>query len=260
MSDATMRLNLQRIHESEQAKAGKTLQVHFSNQNTSGSVSPESGMDLKIMQELTEKSTGRYGYRFAKRCLDVVFSFLALVILSPFLLIIALVVFLDDPHGSPLYHQVRVGKNGKSFKFWKFRSMVVNADELLKQLQDQNEKDGPVFKMKNDPRITRFGRFIRKTSLDELPQLWNVLKGDMSLVGPRPALPREVEKYSEYERLRLLAKPGLTCYWQVKDHRDEIGFNEWLEMDIQYICDSSFWLDLKLIFRTIKVVFTGQGS
>lgn len=138
--------------------------------------------------------------------------------------------------------------------------MVVNAEELLKDLKSQNEKDGPVFKMKNDPRVTRVGRFIRKTSIDELAQLWNVLKGDMSLVGPRPALPREVEQYSEYERLRLLAKPGLTCYWQVKDHRDDIGFDEWLEMDIRYICDSNFWLDVKLIFQTIKVVLTGQGT
>lgn len=260
MNDATVRIDSQRVYNTEENIIGKAFQVNLSDGNTNENSSSRSGVDMKTMQEIQQKNKGRYGYRFIKRSFDVVFSFLALVVLSPFLLILSLVIFLDDPHGSPLYHQPRVGKNGKVFKFWKFRSMVVNAEELLKDLQDQNEKDGPVFKMKHDPRVTRVGHFIRKTSIDELAQLWNVLKGDMSLVGPRPALPREVEQYSEYERLRLLAKPGLTCYWQVKDHRDDIGFDEWLEMDIQYICDSSFWLDVKLIFQTIKVVLTGQGT
>lgn len=260
MNDVTMRVDSRRVYHAEENMNGKTFQVNLSDGNTDEKDSSRSGVDMKTMQEIQQRSKGRYGYRFIKRSFDVVFSFLALVVLSPFLLVLSLVIFLDDPHGSPLYHQPRVGKNGKVFKFWKFRSMVVNAEELLKDLQSQNEKDGPVFKMKNDPRVTRVGRFIRKTSIDELAQLWNVLKGDMSLVGPRPALPREVEQYSEYERLRLLAKPGLTCYWQVKDHRDDIGFDEWLEMDIQYIRDSSFWLDVKLIFRTIKVVLTGQGT
>ena len=258
MNHSTVSVDLNRVHEGEQDVIGKTFQVSISDGVAVSKTS--SGIDMKTMQELEERSTGRYGYRFLKRSLDVIFSFLAIVVLSPFLLVLSLVIFLDDPHGSPLYHQLRVGKNGKFFKFWKFRSMVVNAEELLESLKEQNEKDGPVFKMKNDPRVTRIGRFIRKTSIDELAQLWNVLKGDMSLVGPRPALPREVEKYSEYERLRLLAKPGLTCYWQVKERRDEIAFDEWLEMDIQYIRDSNIWLDLKLIFQTVKVVLTGQGT
>ena len=185
---------------------------------------------------------------------------MALLVLSPFFLIIALIIFVDDPHGSPFYHQDRVGKDGRIFRFWKFRSMVVNADQLLEKLQTQNEKDGPVFKMKNDPRITNIGRFIRKTSIDELPQLWNVLKGDMSLVGPRPALPAEVVQYNSYQRTRLSVIPGLTCYWQVQNHRDQIGFDEWVDLDVKYIKEQSMWLDIRLILLTVKVVITGQGQ
>lgn len=179
---------------------------------------------------------------------------------KPFFLIIALIIFVDDPHGSPFYHQDRVGKDGRIFRFWKFRSMVVNADQLLEKLQTQNEKDAPVFKMKNDPRITNIGRFIRKTSIDELPQLWNVLKGDMSLVGPRPALPAEVVQYNSYQRTRLSVIPGLTCYWQVQNHRDQIGFDEWVDLDVKYIKEQSMWLDIRLILLTVKVVVTGQGQ
>ena len=138
--------------------------------------------------------------------------------------------------------------------------MVVNAEQLLEQLQSQNEKDGPVFKMEHDPRITRVGKFLRKTSLDELPQLWNVFKGDMSLVGPRPALPREVAQYNDYHAQRLTVTPGLTCYWQAKKQRDSIGFEEWMELDIQYIQDSNLKVDLRIIFQTVGVVFTGQGK
>ena len=202
----------------------------------------------------------RYGYRFCKRTLDIFASAMALLVLSPFFLIIALIIFVDDPHGSPFYHQDRVGKDGRIFRFWKFRSMVVNADQLLEKLQTQNEKDGPVFKMKNDPRITNIGRFIRKTSIDELPQLWNVLKGDMILVGPRPALPAEVVQYNSYQRTRLSVIPGLTCYWQVQNHRDQIGFDEWVDLDVKYIKEQSMWLDIRLILLTVKVVVTGQGQ
>lgn len=155
--------------------------------------------------------------------------------------------------------QKRVGLNGKVFRFYKFRSMIVNAESLLNELKDKNEKDGPVFKIKNDPRITRIGKFIRRTSIDELPQLFNILKGDMSFVGPRPALPKEVEQYSPYHRQRLLVKPGLTCYWQASSERDDISFDEWMTLDIKYIMNQSFRLDIKLIFKTFKVVFTGQG-
>ena len=198
-------------------------------------------------------------YRLAKRLFDILASFTALIALLPLSLVIALLIFIDDPKGSPLYAQERVGKLGKTFKMWKFRSMVVNADAMLEQLQQHNEKDGPVFKMKDDPRVTRIGRFIRKSSLDELPQLWNVFKGDMSLVGPRPALPKEVEQYGDYERQRLLVTPGLTCYWQVQKNRDEIGFAEWMASDIKYIRERCFWLDLKLIFLTVRVVLGGHG-
>ncbi len=199
-------------------------------------------------------------YFMAKRCLDVMASGSVLLVLLPVFLIIALVVYLDDPAGSPFFYQTRVGRNGKHFRFYKFRTMVVNAEQLLEQLQSQNEKDGPVFKMEHDPRITRVGKFLRKTSLDELPQLWNVFKGDMSLVGPRPALPREVAQYNDYHAQRLTVTPGLTCYWQAKKQRDSIGFEEWMELDIQYIQDSNLKVDLRIIFQTVGVVFTGQGK
>lgn len=195
-----------------------------------------------------------------KRTFDVVASLCAVIVLAIPFAVIGLLIFIDDPHGSPFFSQDRVGRDGKIFKFYKFRSMVVNAEDLLEDLQEQNEKTGPVFKMKEDPRITRIGKFIRKTSIDELPQLFNILKGDMSIVGPRPALPKEVEQYDEYAKLRLLITPGLTCYWQVQDNRDQITFDEWMDMDIKYIKERTFWGDIKLIFKTVKVAVTGQGT
>lgn len=199
-------------------------------------------------------------YSFIKRCFDFIAALCAVIVLSPILIIVALAIFIDDPKGSPIFKQIRIGKNGKEFKMYKFRSMVVNAEEILKTLQDKNEKDGPVFKMKNDPRITRVGHFIRKTSIDELPQLFNILKGDMSVVGPRPALKKEVAVYTEEQRQRLLVRPGLTCIWQVQPHRDSISFEDWMKMDIEYIETRSLWLDVKLIFKTVLVVLTGQGE
>lgn len=231
-------------------------------------VSEESAIDTSFIgacniDEHQEKhivsGEGKLIYRSAKRLLDMVASLGGLIFFSPLFLIVAVLVFIDDPHGSSFYSQIRVGKNGKLFKFWKFRSMVVDADSLLDQLKEKNEKDGPVFKIKEDPRITRIGKILRKTSIDELPQLWNVFTGDMSLVGPRPPIPSEVEQYTEYQMQRLLVKPGLTCYWQATENRDDIGFDDWVDLDIQYIQDRSFWLDLKLIFKTMKVVVTGQG-
>ncbi|MBQ7876608.1 MAG: sugar transferase [Clostridia bacterium] len=195
-----------------------------------------------------------------KRTFDIIASLSALIVLGIPMLIVALLIYIDDPHGSPFFSQDRVGRDGKVFKFYKFRSMVVNAEDLLDDLQEQNEKTGPVFKMKDDPRITKIGKFIRKTSIDELPQLVNILKGDMSVVGPRPALPKEVEQYDDYARLRLLITPGLTCYWQVQDNRDDITFEEWMDMDIKYIKERTFWGDIKLIFKTVKVAITGQGT
>ncbi len=199
-------------------------------------------------------------YWNVKRTFDIIASLCALIVLGIPMLIVALLIFIDDPHGSPFFSQDRVGRDGKVFKFYKFRSMVVNAEDLLDDLQEQNEKTGPVFKMKDDPRITKIGKFIRKTSIDELPQLVNILKGDMSIVGPRPALPKEVEQYDEYARLRLLITPGLTCYWQVQDNRDSVTFEEWMDMDIRYIKERTFWGDIKLIFKTVKVAITGQGT
>ena len=199
------------------------------------------------------------GYLAAKRCFDVVMSLLALILLSPLFLVLAVIIFVDDPHGSPIFSQIRVGKDGRLFRFYKFRSMIVNAEDLLEKLQDQNEMEGPAFKIKDDPRITRIGKFIRRTSLDELPQLVNVLKGVLSLVGPRPPLPREVEQYTPRQMKRLTVKPGLTCYWQIQPHRNSLSFDQWLALDLQYINERSTLVDLKILFATVKVVFHGDG-
>lgn len=200
------------------------------------------------------------GYWLGRRAQDIFFSLLALAILWPVLAIIALVVVIDSPGAGPIFAQERVGRDGKTFRFYKFRSMVPNAEQKLDDLLSKNEMDGPVFKIKDDPRITRVGRFIRKTSIDELPQLINVLMGDMSIVGPRPAIPREVAQYDDYERQRLYVQPGLTCYWQIQPHRNELSFEEWLELDLKYIRERSFFVDWKIILMTIRVVLTGQGE
>ena len=204
--------------------------------------------------------TPRRKYWILKRAQDIIFSFIALVVLLPVMLLIALVIYIDDPKGSPIFSQIRCGRDGKEFKFYKFRSMCVNAEEKLKELLDQNEMEGPAFKMKEDPRITRVGKFIRKTSLDELPQLWNILKGDMTIVGPRPALPREVEMYDDYLKQRLYVTPGLTCYWQIQPHRNKLTFDEWMELDIRYIQERSFLVDWKIIFKTVGAVFGMDGE
>ena len=199
-------------------------------------------------------------YGFFKRVFDIVCSLLGLIILFVPLAIIAIVIWIDSPGASPIYRQDRVGKNGKTFKFYKFRSMVPNADKMLESLLSQNEMKGPAFKMKQDPRITRVGRFIRRTSIDELPQLWNVLKGDMSLVGPRPPLPREVAMYTEQQYQRLSVVPGLTCYWQIQPKRNTLSFDEWLSLDLKYISERNFWVDLKILFKTIGAVLGLEGE
>ena len=199
-------------------------------------------------------------YCTIRRGQDIFFSLLALIVLAIPMLIVALVIWIDSPGASPIFSQDRVGRDGRVFKFYKFRSMVPNAEAKLHEVLEQNEMDGPVFKMKNDPRITRVGRFIRKTSIDELPQLINILKGDMSIVGPRPALPREVAEYTDYEKQRLYVTPGLTCYWQIQPNRNELTFDQWMELDIKYIQDRSFWLDWKLIFLTIVAVLRMYGE
>lgn len=199
-------------------------------------------------------------YDILKRLFDIVGSIIGMIVLAVPLAVVALIVMIDSPGASPIYGQERVGSNGRRFRFYKFRSMVPNAEQMLDQLLDKNEMKGPAFKMKDDPRITRFGRFIRKTGIDELPQLWNVLKGDMSFVGPRPPLPREVELYTEYQLQRLSVTPGITCYWQIQPKRNSLSFDEWLSLDLKYISDRSFWVDLKIMFKTIKAVFGMEGE
>lgn len=219
----------------------------------------ETGKGTGTKPELEEKERPRAGYHFIKRAFDIVSSAVGLIVLSPLFFVVSLLIVLDDPKGSPLFTQVRVGKDGKEFKFYKFRSMVVDAEAQLGSLIDRNEMDGPVFKIKDDPRITRVGRFIRKTSIDELPQLWNVLKGDMSIVGPRPPVPREVRQYTDYQMQRLSVTPGLTCYWQVRKERNQCSFEEWVEMDLRYIRKQSIGTDLKIILKTFSAVLGMNG-
>ena len=198
-------------------------------------------------------------YEFCKRVMDILCSGLAIVVLSPLMLVVALLVRSDG--GPAFFKQVRVGKDGKLFRIYKFRSMCVNADspEMLAKLAALNEMDGPAFKIKNDPRITKVGRFIRRTSIDELPQLFNIFRGDMTIVGPRPPLEREVAQYTDYQRQRLLVKQGLTCYWQCSG-RNNISFEEWVELDLKYIRERSLWTDIKIIFKTIPAVLSGDGA
>lgn len=198
-------------------------------------------------------------YLFFKRAMDIIGSLCGIILLSPLLIIVALAIKIEDPKGSIFFSQQRCGKDNKLFPMYKFRSMVSNAEELLEELMEHNEMDGPVFKIKEDPRITRVGKFIRKTSIDELPQLFNILRGDMSIVGPRPAIPHEVAEYSDYHKQRLLVKPGLTCIWQVSG-RNSIGFDEWMEMDLEYIEKRDLWMDIKLIFKTVGVLFGDENA
>ena len=205
-----------------------------------------------------DKIRSRFIYHSMKRLFDIVAATCGIVILSPLMIIIAVLIKAED-HGPIFYKQVRVGKNGKTFKMYKFRSMFINADKMLDKLKEQNDVDGPMFKMKDDPRVTKIGHFIRKHSLDELPQFFNVLKGDMSLVGPRPPLPSEVEEYSEYDKQRLFVIPGCTGLWQATE-RNEVGFNEMVQLDIQYIQRASFTFDLWIIWKTVGIVIKPNGS
>ena len=199
------------------------------------------------------------GTRRAKRVFDAGVTFLLLLLLSPLFLLIALLIKLED--GGPVFFvQTRVGKWGRHFKMFKFRSMYVNAEQRLQELLAQNQhREGVTFKMKNDPRITRVGKWLRRLSFDELPQLINVLKGDMSLVGPRPPVPREVAMYSAAERRRLMATPGITCLWQIGG-RAEIDFSGQVQLDVRYIESQTFWGDVRILWKTIPAVLSGRGA
>lgn len=197
-------------------------------------------------------------YSIFKRTMDIFGSIIGIILLSPVFLIVAILIKLDSK-GKVLFSQRRVGLNGKEFEIYKFRSMVEDAEELKKLLKDKNEMSGPMFKIKQDPRITNVGKFIRKTSIDELPQLLNVLKGEMSLVGPRPSLPSEVKNFEPWMLKRLEVKPGLTCYWQVSG-RNNISFNEWMELDVKYVNEGNILLDIRLIFKTIFLLFGDNNA
>lgn len=200
----------------------------------------------------------QYAYMFFKRVFDIILSAVGLLVLATPCLIIALFIFACD-RGPVFYTQERVGKGGKKFMIYKFRSMYVNADTLLEKLKEKNEVTGPMFKMKNDPRVTSVGRFLRKTSLDELPQLWNVLRGDMSLVGPRPPLPSEVREYSDYDKQRLWVIPGCTGLWQATE-RNNVGFSEMVDLDLTYIQHRSLLLDAKIILLTFLMIVHPKGA
>jgi exopolysaccharide biosynthesis polyprenyl glycosylphosphotransferase len=210
---------------------------------------------------LTLRQSGRrwFAYQEAlKRLMDITLASLGLLATLPIWLAIVIAIRLDSP-GPAIFVQERVGLHGRHFRFLKFRSMFVDAEQRLAELQAHNEIDGPVFKMRNDPRISGVGGFLRRTSLDELPQLINVLKGEMSLVGPRPPLPREVEQYRPGDAVRLSVKPGLTCLWQIRG-RSNVGFEQWMEFDREYVRNISLWLDLQILLRTVWVVISCRGA
>lgn len=214
-----------------------------------------SGIPISYEKIAAEKSLW---YRFWKRFFDIVLCCIAMVPLSIVFAVVSILIIKED--GRPIFFvQERNGLNGKVFRMYKFRSMCKNAPEMQKELLKENELDGPAFKMKDDPRITKIGKFIRRTSIDELPQLINIIKGDMSIVGPRPLPTYETEQCSKYQNQRLLVKPGLTCYWQCSG-RSDIGFDEWMELDLKYIKDATLWVDFRVILMTIRAIFKEDGA
>lgn len=206
----------------------------------------------------TVQPNQKLAYRILKRLLDIVASVFGLVVLSPVFLIVSFLIYKEDK-GKVIFCQDRNGLNNTIFKMYKFRSMIANAPAMRAELGKYNELDGLAFKMKDDPRITKIGAFIRKTSIDELPQLMNVLKGEMSLVGPRPLPTYETAECNEYQLQRLLVKPGITCYWQISG-RNDISFDEWIEMDLRYIREASIWTDIKILFMTVSAVLSKKGA
>ncbi len=219
----------------------------------------ENTVKRRPMLDRNKIDNGKTVYLVFKRIFDIFFSLIAILLLIPVFIVISLVVFIECPKASPVFVQDRIGKDGKKFRFLKFRSMVPDAESKLDQLLDKNEMEGHAFKMKDDPRITKVGKFLRKTSLDELPQLFNVFVGQMSIVGPRPPLPREVAKYDDYELQRLYVTPGITCYWQTVPNRNDMTFDEWLQMDLDYIEDRSIKTDWRIILSTFFAVLGMNG-
>jgi len=212
------------------------------------------------MPFLTFRTGPQYpGALLIKYALDKIMAFVLLVIFSPIFLILAVLIKATSP-GPAIFKQYRTGLGGKKFVFYKFRSMVDNAEQYKESLRVKNEMKGPVFKVKEDPRITPIGRFLRRTSLDEIPQFWNVLKGDMSLVGPRPPLPSEVKEYHGWQRRRLSMKPGITCIWQVDGRNQITDFDEWARLDLQYVDNWTLWLDVKILLKTIPAVLFAKGA
>lgn len=209
---------------------------------------------VRTFPKVRARELKRSGYLFVKRFADIVLSLTGLIVLSPVFLIVAVAIKLDSK-GSVIYSQTRIGKNRVPFTMYKFRSMCVDADDRLNDLQDLNERDGPVFKIRNDPRVTKVGFFIRKTCIDELPQLVNIIKGEMSIVGPRPPLPNEVEQYTPYHMQRLSVTPGLTCYWQISDR--DMTFDEWVDSDTRYIRKRSTLVDINIVLKTVLIIIRG---
>jgi lipopolysaccharide/colanic/teichoic acid biosynthesis glycosyltransferase len=222
-----------------------------------GSCVPPIGPGDSLPPVPLAEATGFY-HRWGKRALDIAGALLALILISPLWALIAVAIKLNTP-GPVLYRSWRVGEGGRQFRFLKFRSMVHGAEAIRDSLTHLNEADGPVFKIARDPRITAVGSLLRKTSLDELPQFWNILVGDMALVGPRPPILDEVVQYESWQLRRLSVRPGLTCLWQISG-RSRIGFDEWMRLDMEYINHRSFRLDLKILLLTIPAVLTGKGA
>lgn len=214
------------------------------------------GLNMKT-GDFVDKNQKKF-YEVIKRSIDIIASICGMIILFPILVMVAIVIKIESK-GPIIFSQDRVGLNGSKFKMYKFRSMIVDAERYKEKLLEQNEMNGPMFKIKNDPRVTKVGKFIRRTSIDELPQLLNILKGDMSLVGPRPSLPKEVEKFSPWMLERLNVKPGLTCYWQISG-RNDIQFEDWMKLDIKYVKERGILLDLRLVIRTFFVLFGDEHA
>jgi len=232
------------------------LNSHNDHNSKRDSAAPRSGQDGHRVGEIDVRQSRVY--EFFKRLLDLVAASIILVLLIPVIPAIAIMIKLDSP-GSVFFKQDRVGRFGKMFKFYKFRSMYREAEGRREEVETLNEQEGPVFKIRSDPRVTPVGNFLRRSSLDEIPQIFNVLKGEMSLVGPRPHLPREVEQYEKWHRLRLEVKPGITCLWQTLG-RSQIAFDEWMNLDIEYLERRSVWTDLSILLKTIPAVMARRGA